>query len=217
VADRVLLETLLRFGSQNVCRQERNLVNTVKRTTSRSSNKRLSAGADNSEESEGQMDMALHQLFLDELADLYSAEQQLLKALPKMAKAAQNEELREAFESHLSQTEEHVKRLESVAESLGEQLKRKTCAAMKGLVEEAQELMKEQKGTTALDAALIAAAQKVEHYEIASYGTVCAWARQMGHDSEVDVLEETLNEEKETDEKLTSIAESAANAEGENA
>jgi len=161
------------------------------------------------------MDSDLHELFLDELADIYNAEQQLTKALPKMANAAQSDELREAFEAHLAETEGHLSRLEEVAESLGEKLKRKTCAAMKGLVEEAQELMKEQKGKSSLDAALIAAAQKVEHYEIASYGTVCAWAKQMGHDSEAETLEETLSEEKAADEKLTSIAEESVNALGE--
>lgn len=167
------------------------------------------------EEQNAEMDNDLHELFLDELADILNAEQQLTKALPKMAKAAESDELREAFEAHLAETEEHVSRLEQVAEGLGEKLKRKTCAAMKGLVEEAQDLMKEQKGSSALDAALIAAAQKVEHYEIASYGTVCAWAKQMGHEDAAEILGETLEEEKAADEKLTTIAESAANAKAE--
>jgi len=161
------------------------------------------------------MDNDLHELFLDELADVYNAEQQLTKALPKMAKAAESDELREAFESHLEETQTHVTRLEEAVEKLGESLKRKTCAAMKGLVEEAQELMKEQKDSSALDAALIAAAQKVEHYEIASYGTLCAWAKQMGHDDALELLNETLEEEKAADEKLTSIAESIANTRAE--
>jgi ferritin-like metal-binding protein YciE len=152
------------------------------------------AGAENGEGE--QMDNDLHELFLDELADVYSAEQQLTKALPKMAKAAESDELREAFEAHLGETEEHVSRLEEVVEGLGEKLKRKTCAAMKGLVEEAQDLMKEQKDSSALDAALIAAAQKVEHYEMASYGTLCAWAEQMGHDDALEALRSTLDEEK---------------------
>jgi ferritin-like metal-binding protein YciE len=167
------------------------------------------------EETENQPDNELHELFLEELADLYNAEQQLTKALPKMANAAQNGELREAFQSHLSETEEHVTRLEQVGKSLGEKLKRKTCVAMKGLIEEAQEMMKEQKGSSAIDAALIAAAQKVEHYEIASYGTVYAWAQQMGHEEEAELLEKTLSEEKAADQKLTTIAESAANAQAE--
>lgn len=161
------------------------------------------------------MDNDLHELFLDELADVYNAEQQLIKALPKMAKAAESDELREAFESHLEETRTHATRLEEAAQSLDETLKRKTCAAMKGLIEEADDLMKEQKDSSALDAALIAAAQKVEHYEIASYGTLVAWAEQMGHDEAVRILEETLGEEKAADEKLTSIAESAANQKSE--
>ena len=157
------------------------------------------------------MDNDLHELFLDELADIYNAEQQLTKALPKMAKAAESDELREAFEQHLEETEEHISRLEKVTRQLGENLKRKTCQAMKGLIEEGEELMKEQKDSSACDAALIAAAQKVEHYEIASYGTLVAWAEQMGHTEAVDLLEETLDEEKSADEKLTSVAESIAN------
>jgi ferritin-like metal-binding protein YciE len=167
------------------------------------------------EDGEQQMDNDLHELFLDELADVLNAEQQLTKALPKMAKAAESDELRQCFEDHLSETEEHVTRLEEVAEGLGEKLKRKTCAAMKGLVEEAQELMKEEKDSSALDAALIAAAQKVEHYEIASYGTLCAWAKQMGHTEAAETLAQTLEEEKAADEKLTSIAESIANEKAE--
>ena len=161
------------------------------------------------------MDNDLNELFLDELADLLSAEQQLTKALPKMAKAAESDELREAFESHLSETEEQIARLEKVAEALDEKLKKKTCAAMKGLLEEAEELMTEQKDTSALDAALIAAAQKVEHYEIASYGTVCAWAKQLGLKDAAETLGETLDEERAADEKLTELAEASANAKAE--
>jgi ferritin-like metal-binding protein YciE len=171
-------------------------------------------GSDRTADTENQdstMDNALHALFLDELADVYNAEQRLTKALPKMAKTAESDELREAFESHLEETRQHVARLEDVARSLDESLKSKTCAAMKGLVEEADDLIKEEKGSNALDAALIAAAQKVEHYEIASYGTLVAWAEQMGHDEAVELLRATLEEEKAADEKLTSIAESIAN------
>jgi ferritin-like metal-binding protein YciE len=153
----------------------------------------------------------LHKLFLDEIADVFNAEQQLTKALPKMAKMAESDELRQAFEDHLEQTKEHANRLEQVIEQLGESMKRKTCQAMKGLIEEADDLMKEEKDSSALDAALIAAAQKVEHYEIASYGTLRAWAEQMGHDEAVELLSETLEEESEADEKLTEIAESIAN------
>lgn len=169
-------------------------------------------GRNQETENEGSgMDNDLHELFLEELADVYNAEQQLIKALPKMAKAAETDELREAIESHLEETQEHANRLEQAAKSLDESLKRKTCAAMKGLIEEADDILKEQKGTSALDAAIIAAAQKVEHYEIASYGTLVAWAEQMGHDEAVNLLQETLDEEKQADEKLTSVAESIAN------
>jgi ferritin-like metal-binding protein YciE len=164
------------------------------------------------EDSEGAgMDNDLHELFLDELADVYNAEQQLIKALPKMAKNAGSDELREALESHLEETREHASRLEEVAKSLDESLKRKTCAAMKGLIEEANDILSEQKNSSALDAAIIAAGQKVEHYEIASYGTLVTWAEQMGHEDAVNLLQETLDEEKEADKKLTSIAESSAN------
>ena len=169
---------------------------------------RMSSNTEN--ESEG-MDNDLHELFLDELADLYSAEQQLTKALPKMAKACESEELREALEQHLEETEEHLSRLEQVAESLDETLKKKTCKAMKGLIEEADEIVKEQKDSSALDAGIIAACQKVEHYEIASYGTVCAWAEQMGHDDALKLLRQTEEEEADADEKLTEIAENIAN------
>jgi len=174
-------------------------------------NKRLGSGRNSGTEESSGMDNALHELFLDELADVYNAEQQLTKALPKMAKAAESDELREAFESHLEETREHASRLEEVARKLDESLKRKTCAAMKGLIEEADDLKKEQEDSPALDAALIAAAQKVEHYEIASYGTLVAWAEQMGHDEAVGLLQQTLEEEKSADEKLTSIAENIAN------
>jgi len=145
------------------------------------------------------------------LGDVYDAEQQLIKALPKVARNAQSEELRDLIEEHLQETQEHAKRLEQAAKSIDETIKRKTCAAMKGLIEEADEIMKEKKNSSALDAAIVAAAQKVEHYEIASYGALVAWAQQMGHHEAVEVLEETLGEEKAADAKLTSVAESIAN------
>ena len=157
----------------------------------------------------------LQELFIDELADVYSAEQQLLKALPKMAKAANSTELQEAFESHLEETQEHVSRLEQIFKSLGETLKRKKCKAMEGLVEEGEEIMEEFEDSAALDAALIAAAQKVEHYEIASYGTLRTWAELLDHQDAVSLLEETLEEEKAADEKLTGVAESVANVRAE--
>ncbi len=167
------------------------------------------------EENTETMYSELHELFLDELADILSAEQQLIKALPKMAEAAVSEDLKSAFESHLSETEYHIKRIELVFASLDEQLQSKECKAMKGLLEEGKDLMEKMKNSSALDAALIAAAQKVEHYEIASYGTVCAWAAMMGHDEAVELLNATLEEEKAADEMLTEIAESSVNSAAE--
>jgi ferritin-like metal-binding protein YciE len=151
----------------------------------------------------------LRETFLDELADIYDAEKQILKALPKMAQAAQHEDLRHAFEEHLEQTEGQVERLEQVFEVIGEEPKGKGCKAMEGILKEGDELMKEHHG----DAALICAAQKVEHYEIASYGSLQSWARMLGEDDAADLLEETLDEERDTDERLTEIAESAISVE----
>jgi ferritin-like metal-binding protein YciE len=164
---------------------------------------------------EDMMENGLHELFLDQLADIYNAEQQLVKALPKLAEAAKTSELRAAFESHLEETKNHVTRIERVAQSLDESLKSKTCKAMQGLIEEGSEIMTENEDSGALDAALIMAAQKVEHYEIATYGGLCAWAEEMGHEEAVHLLSETLDEEKAADEKLTSIAEETANSEAE--
>lgn len=160
------------------------------------------------------MDSDLHELFLGELADILSAEQQLIKALPKMAAAAVSEELTSAFEAHLTETEYHIRRLEKVFASLDQPVQSKECKAMKGLLEEGKDLMEEMEASPALDAALIAAAQKVEHYEIASYGTVCAWAAKMGHDQAVELLSATLDEEKAADEILTEIAETIVNDAG---
>lgn len=157
------------------------------------------------------MDSELHELFLDELADILSAEQQLVVALPKMAAAAVSEELAAAFESHLAETEYHIVRLEQVFASLEQPVQSRECKAMKGLLEEGREMMEEMKGSSALDAALIAAAQKVEHYEIATYGTLFAWAEKMDHAEAAELLAETLEEEKAADEALTEIAESTAN------
>jgi ferritin-like metal-binding protein YciE len=151
----------------------------------------------------------LRETFLHELADIYDAEKQILKALPKMAQAAQHEDLRHAFEEHLEQTEAQVERLEQVFEVIGEEPKGKGCKAMEGIIKEGDELIKEHQG----DAALICAAQKVEHYEIASYGSLQSWARILGEDDAADLLEETLDEERDTDERLTEIAESAINVE----
>jgi len=153
----------------------------------------------------------LHALFLNELADIYNAEQQLIKALPKMVEAAQSDELREAFEAHLEETESQMVRLDELATNLGETLKSKRCKAMEGLLQEAKDLMDEQEDKPSLDAALIAAAQKVEHYEIATYGTLAAWARQMELEEAVELLEESLEEEKSANDALTSLAENQSN------
>jgi len=153
----------------------------------------------------------LRETFLDELADLYDAEKQLLKALPKMAKAAEHDELKDAFETHLEETEEHVRRLEQVFKSFGSKAKGKKCKAMVGLVEEGEDVIDDELG----DAALICAAQKVEHYEIASYGSLQSWASLLEENEAADLLQETLDEEKATDEKLTQVAENAINIEEE--
>jgi ferritin-like metal-binding protein YciE len=148
----------------------------------------------------------LKELYVDELKDLYSAETQLVKALPKMAKAASSDELRQGFEEHLEQTKEHVERLEEIFESLDENPKGKKCMGMEGLVKEGSEVMEEDFEGPVMDAALIGAAQRVEHYEIAGYGTVCEFARVLGRSDDVAFLQQTLQEEKETDEKLTELA-----------
>jgi ferritin-like metal-binding protein YciE len=148
----------------------------------------------------------LHELFVDELKDIYDAERQLTKALPKMAKAADSLDLRAAFEEHLEITRMQVNRLEEVFKSLGLAARGKTCAGMKGLIEEGQEKMEELEQGATLDAALIASAQKVEHYEIATYGTLATFAEIMGHQDAKDLLGQTLDEEKEADEKLTQVA-----------
>ena len=155
----------------------------------------------------------LHELLIEELRDIYHAEGQLLKALPKMAKAAQSERLKEAFERHLEETEQHVERLERAFETLGEPVKAKKCQAMEGLIEEAKETIDEHSESSVLDAGLICAAQKVEHYEIASYGTICTWADLLGLSEVSDLLKETLDEEKTADETLTELAESEINVE----
>jgi len=148
----------------------------------------------------------LHDLFLEELKDIYDAENRIVKALPKMAREAASEELSAAFEEHLSQTREHVARLTRVFEMLGESLDKKTCKAMVGLLEEGEEMMKEDAPESVKDAGLIAAAQKVEHYEMASYGCLRDWARLLDMNEAADVLQETLDEEEETDKSLTEIA-----------
>ena len=152
------------------------------------------------------MPEGLRELYVDELKDLYSAENQLVKALPKMAKAASSDELRQGFEEHLEQTKGHVQRLEKIFKDLGESPSGKKCKGMEGLVEEGAEVMEEDFEGSLMDAALIGAAQRVEHYEIAAYGTVCAFAQELGQTEQASLLTETLEEEKETDEKLSKLA-----------
>ncbi len=150
-------------------------------------------------------------LLIDELRDIYHAEQQLLKALPKMAKAAKSDQLRHAFEHHLEETNGQVERLQQVFEKLGARARGQRCEAMAGLIEEAREMMDEITTPEVLDVALITAAQKVEHYEIASYGSVCALAEALGEKEVVKLLGETLDEEKHADQKLNEIATSDVN------
>ena len=149
---------------------------------------------------------ALKELYIDELRDLYSAENQLVKALPKMAKAAASDDLRAAIEEHLEQTKGHVQRLEGVFEILNKNPKGKKCAGMEGLIKEGSELMEEDLEGEVMDAGLIGAAQRVEHYEIAAYGTVRAFAELMGESDQASLLAETLEEEKQADVKLTEIS-----------
>ncbi len=158
---------------------------------------------------------SLNELLEEELKDIYSAEKQLLKALPRMVKKASSQELKSALQEHLQVTEGQVQRLEQVFESLGKPAKAKTCKAMQGLIEEAKEIMEEDATDAVLDAGIIAAAQKVEHYEIASYGTVRTWARLCGEDEAATLLQETLDEEAEADKRLTQLAESFVNPEAE--
>jgi ferritin-like metal-binding protein YciE len=180
-----------------------------KNTTSTASKKKSTPKSGSNGNSE------LQKLLLDQLADIYYAEKKLLKALPKMAKATKHEELSQAFKDHAEQTEQQIVRLEQAFEELGVKAKGKTCEAMDGLIEEANGIKSEFEDSTALDAALIAAAQKVEHYEIASYGCMVTWADQLGLQEVADLLRQNLEEEKQTDEDLTSIAESNVNEEAE--
>ena len=156
---------------------------------------------------------SLRDLLVEQLQDLYDAENRITKALPKMAKAATSPALKAAFEKHLRETEGQVKRLEQVFEALGEKAKTKTCKAMQGLIAEGEETMGENAEPEVLDAALIASAQRVEHYEMAGYGTVRSYAKLLKEDAIVGLLEQTLEEEKATDEALTTLAESSINVE----
>jgi ferritin-like metal-binding protein YciE len=158
---------------------------------------------------------SLRQLYVNELKDLYNAETQLVKALPKMAKASSNAELRQGFEEHLRQTSEHVSRLEQIFDMLGEKATGKKCLGMEGLVKEGAETMSEDYEGSLMDAAIIGAAQRVEHYEIAGYGTVRTFAELLGENEHVSLLEQTLEEEKETDQKLTQLADQINSQAGE--
>lgn len=153
----------------------------------------------------------LKDAFLDELRDAYDAEKQVLKALPKMVKAATSEELRTAFQNHLEETRNQVARLEQAFGALGEKVRGKHCDGVAGIIEEGKSVMEEDFDEQTMDACLIAAGQRVEHYEMAAYGTLVAWAQALGHDEVAALLEETLNEEKAADEKLTAIAEGGVN------
>ena len=155
----------------------------------------------------------LHDAFIEELRDTYDAEKQLVKALPKLAKAAASTDLRAAFESHLEETKGHVERLEQVFQSLEEKPRGKHCEGIAGIIEEGKSMMGEEFDDATMDAVLIAAGQRAEHYEMAAYGTLIAWAESMGHTEALSLLQEILEEEKAADQKLTSLAESGINQE----
>ncbi|MHB1265017.1 MAG: YciE/YciF ferroxidase family protein [Gemmatimonadaceae bacterium] len=156
---------------------------------------------------------SLRALYVEGLKDLYSAENQIMKALPRMIRAAENPQLKRAFEKHLRVTERQAKRLEKITKALGEKPTGKKCVGMKGLIEEAKELIAEKPEPEVLDAGLLAAAQHVEHYEMAGYGTVRTYARELGYDDQAELLQATLDEEQQTDEELTLLAESSINLE----
>jgi ferritin-like metal-binding protein YciE len=153
----------------------------------------------------------LNELFLDTLKDIYYAEKQILRALPKMAKTAHSDQLRAAFEKHHGETEGQVERLEKIFELIDKPARGKTCDGIQGILDEGKEIIEEYKGSEALDAGMLAAAQAVEHYEIARYGTLKQWANQLGMKDAVRLLDQTLQEEKKTDETLTSLAEADVN------
>jgi len=157
----------------------------------------------------------LRDLYVEQLQDLYSAETQLVKALPKMAKAASHPQLQQAFNEHLAQTEQQIQRLEQIFEQLGKNPKGQTCKGMEGLIKEGEEMIKAKGDPAAIDAGLIAAAQRVEHYEIAGYGCVRTYARQLGEQQGASLLQQTLDEETQTDTKLTGLAEQVINLEAE--
>ena len=157
----------------------------------------------------------LRELLIEELKDMYNAEGQLVKALPKMAKAASHQQLQRAFQEHLAQTEQHVQRLEQIFQQMGAKPKGQTCKGMEGLIAEGEEMIKTKGDPAAIDAGLIAAAQRVEHYEIAGYGCVRTYAQMLGDQQGMRLLQQTLDEEGMTDKKLTQLAESLINIEAE--
>src|SRR5436190_14147124 len=157
----------------------------------------------------------LDDLFHDTLKDIYYAEKKILTALPKMAKAAQNEDLKAAFEKHDGETEEHVSRLEKIFESIDEKPQGKKCPAIDGIIDEGKEIMEDYKGSPALDAGLLSGAQAVEHYEITRYGTLIAWANELGNKEAAQLLKDSLAEEEATDEALTELAEAVVNQEAQ--
>lgn len=157
----------------------------------------------------------LEDLFLETLKDIYFAERQIVKALPRLARGARSEKLQAAFQKHMEETETHVERLQQVFDSIGKRAQTKTCEAIQGILAEGEEIMETFKGAPALDAGLISSARAVEHYEITRYGTLAAWARQLGYKDAVKLLEATLKEESATDQALTQLAEGALNAAAE--
>jgi ferritin-like metal-binding protein YciE len=159
----------------------------------------------------------LQDLYIDELRDLLSCESQIIKALPKMAKAASSPQLQQAFQRHLEESQQHLERLNQIFETMGEKARAKKCKGVEGIIEEGKEMMEETETEEARDAALIAAAQKVEHYEIASYGTVRTYAKLLGDDNAARLLQQTLDEEGNTDKKLTQLAQSGINVEAREA
>ena len=158
---------------------------------------------------------SLRELYVEEIKDLYSAENQILKGLPRMIKAASHPQLKRAFKTHEAQTKRHVKRLEQIARELGEKPTGKKCVGMEGLIQEAKDLLSEKPEPNVLDAGLISAAQHVEHYEMAGYGTCRTWARLLGYENQAQLLQTTLDEEQQTDLDLTGLAESTVNIDAE--
>jgi len=157
------------------------------------------------------MKKTLEDLFLDSVADMYYAENQLVKALPKVAKAATDDTLRETIERHLIETEGHARKLEEVFEQFGAKPQSKKCPAIMGIIKETEDIISDNKRSATIDAAIIYAAQKIEHYEIASYGTLRAWARYLGHDNAIDLIDDILDQEKNADQRLTELAETQCN------